>query len=325
MYKPKVDFYGTDIVVIEVEDLGNAGKCYDQDLVEGRMCSLKDEFHLPVLVSAKEDKIEIISPYKDQLVFGFEDREVILSSIHVKNHDLNQMIDDIKESSIDPRFIIRNSSDNFNSITNDHLFNATFTTSNTNTSNFIKYDPLKLFQMEIKSTQGTISLGQQGSKGCIFSIGDGSFDSHMVFTANVGSINDAINTLHFFPVKNFNSWDVKFSGENLATVYMKITGSKSAIYTSEIKIAVQPVNDMPTLSFPGEVYSQMKQEDPFNLYVSSINTVYINEDEEYYLSGVFNIFYTYFPSHTHSLSLSLSLSLFLSYILMYIIDYYVFF
>jgi hypothetical protein len=155
--------------------------------------------------------------------------------------------------------------------------------------------------MEIKSSQGTISLGQQGSKGCSFSVGDGSLDSHMIFTANVGSINDAINTLHFFPVKNFNSWDIKSSGENLATVYMKISDYKSAFYTSEIKIAVQPVNDMPVLTFPGEIYSQMKQDDPFNLYVSRINTVYINEDEEYYLSGVRINFYSHSLSHTLSI------------------------
>ena len=60
MYTPKTDFYGTDSIVISINDMGNTGLCYDKK-VEGHFCDLSDSFILPIVIAPKEDTLEINS------------------------------------------------------------------------------------------------------------------------------------------------------------------------------------------------------------------------------------------------------------------------
>jgi hypothetical protein len=83
-----------------------------------------------------------------------------------------------------------------------------------------------------------------------------------------------------------------------------VTNAVSAKDSFSIMIAVEPVNNPPELRVPGEILSTIHPLDPSNMYVSSVQTVTINEDEVYYLSGVTVIDVDSFPLQQCSLRIT---------------------
>ena len=292
VYTPPVDFHGSDSIVITVNDLGNSGLCYDKELV-GYTCNLIATYTLPVNIAAKEDRLEFISPYDNLLVIAVEDQEVVLRNISVLNHDFNFF--HVPEE--DPRFIERDSSVNRNPVTNDFESNRIMNSTNyTNEAGSryglvnetfvdhpwpqVVYDPAKTFTFELISAKGAVSLVQ--TEACNYSIGDGILDTHVKFEATIGTMNRAISTIRFLPMKEYNTWD----NGDIAEIKMIVSDAVSARATHTIHVAIEPKSDMPVLRLPGEVLSPIVSSDVNNLEVSGVSTVFLDEDEKYSLAGV---------------------------------------
>ena len=190
--------------------------------------------------------------------------------ISVKNHDLNFVPDTID----DPRSITRDFSVNRNPDTNDFHTNqkqVNLTNYDNETIGLVndtygihpkhtgKFYPNKFFTMEISSAEGAMSLGGAFER-CTFMIGDGLLDSHIKFTANIDTINTAIEKLRFLPRKEFNTWEQGF-----ATIEMTVSNNVSATSTHHVRLAVEPRNDLPILRLPGEEYAPIVETDPYNV------------------------------------------------------------
>ena len=67
VYSSDTDFYGSDVLTITANDLGNSGMCYTDATTVGSACYLIAEYRLPILISAKEDEVDIDSPYEGNL------------------------------------------------------------------------------------------------------------------------------------------------------------------------------------------------------------------------------------------------------------------
>lgn len=124
-YTPLFDFYGSDIINIEVDDLGNSGLCYSDDGTTGSECSLKASYRLPVVVAMKDDTIEIDSSYKDRVTMCEEGGEVVVNGIRVLHHDIRTVV----KSDVS-RYVVRDSSVNRSPVTNDFAINKRMNSSN---------------------------------------------------------------------------------------------------------------------------------------------------------------------------------------------------
>ena len=325
LYSPFVDFYGTDMVTISVDDLGNTGYgplCIGLEVL-GNPCRLTDSVLLPVQVHRKADRLEITNPTYSpqydgvsgsfsfsQVVLGQEDSDVMINGLRIINHE------DFRRSSLHSS--VDGAAGNADGALSRWMLPGLNSFALFTDLQYAAQNRHKHFQAELVTGDGSISLNT--TAGLDFVIGDGFRDSHMIFSGGLGDLNRALSTLVFLPTKNFHSFG---EGHNLAKVTLIATDVDSTLRDSattfsgpatsttgstfpldagsaraEILISVSPRHDPPSLRVPGEQISNLERdkhwsrqnntvEDPFNFLVTGVDPVFIDEDESYPLAGAF--------------------------------------
>ncbi|MCE9605259.1 MAG: cadherin repeat domain-containing protein [Planctomycetia bacterium] len=101
-------------------------------------------------------------------------------------------------------------------------------------------------QMTLAGTNGSISLS--GTSGLTFLVGDGTDDALMIFQGTSAAMNAALNGAAFHPTANFyGAAQLQVSVDDLGH-----NGSGPAqITTATLSLAVDSVNDAPSLTLPG--------------------------------------------------------------------------
>jgi hypothetical protein len=118
-------------------------------------------------------------------------------------------------------------------------------------------------EVTLSVTNGTLTLA--GITGLVFSAGDGTADSSLVFRGTQANINAALATLTFNPTANYHGTAVL----TITTSDMGNAGTGGTLTDSDnINITVTPINDGPTLANP--IPNQIAPEDSaFNFQFSA--------------------------------------------------------
>ena len=89
LYQPAPDYFGPDLITITVDDLGNTGyglNCPPSLEELNLPCRLVDQLQIPVNVTSKPDRVEIVLPLED-VQTAFEDTTLVIKGVKLINHD----------------------------------------------------------------------------------------------------------------------------------------------------------------------------------------------------------------------------------------------
>jgi len=269
-YVPDIDYYGSDELVITIDDLGNTGYgplCSNDLELKHLPCSLKSNITIPIYVSPLPDRIEIITP-KD-IITGDEDSMIVIDGLSFINHE---------HLSLQSLHLLQNNLDN--------TFDDALLVNITQPSR-------KVFHVRLVTSDGSLQFTQTPLE-LIFTIGDGSLSSELAFSGPLNLINDAVMNLQFLPSTHLN---VLNNRHGLSTISVTITDTidsseltsklpQVVTATSILKVRVLPIDDGPVVHVPGEIYfidSEVTHRVPRAVQV---DVVLIDEDTEYALEGV---------------------------------------
>ena len=276
---------------ITVNDLGNYGfgaSCFASKLpiisaldLSDIPCPLKTTLTVPVVVHGKPDRLEVVVPQQSAIVQGLEDTAIPLPNISFLNHENVKSTANVnqtrfKMSSTNNTYIQRPGS----------LFNQFATT--------------KLFRVELSTAFGSVILLNPSSH-LTFDVGSNvTWSSRMVFRGSLYDINLSITQLLFLPAKSSNILKTGVMKVSIQISEVRGTGpaqplsySASATASADVLINVTPVNNIPVVHVPGEVFAAR----PLTLAngpalpgpetVTSVEIAYLREDEALMLGGVY--------------------------------------
>jgi len=89
LYQPAPDYFGPDVITVTVDDLGNTGyglNCPPNLEALNLPCRLVDQLQIPVNVTSKPDRVEIVLPSED-VQTAFEDTTLVIKGVKLINHD----------------------------------------------------------------------------------------------------------------------------------------------------------------------------------------------------------------------------------------------
>ena len=266
IYVPNHDFYGFDDITVTVDDRGNTGYgplCDNSLEAESKPCALSDSLVIPVYVSPQPDRVEIVTPAG--IVTGLEDELIVVQNLSFVNHE---------HIALDSLTVERDLADTFDEAV---LVN-------------ISRPDRKAFFLRMSSEQGLLRL-QRIPTGLIFMTGTGEFDSEIAVHGPLYLLNAAVEDLQFLP-----SLDLNILNAGLCSIYVTITDTaderagtgtvRVSTAVSELKVRVLPVDDGPVVHVPGENYAVDTTVTRRVVSVVRVNTVRIDEEEEYSLDQV---------------------------------------
>jgi ELWxxDGT repeat protein len=276
-YRANTDFFGTDTVIVSVEDLGNTGKgpwCAMSVSSDG-VCNLHDTINIPVVIKPAVDPVVIIVPPdvlevpedEDLRVWGLEIRDLNVVPRKVDGYRHTRWVpkgtttfDDYDEYVEGPEAEVTNSS------------------------------AYKLpLNVEISVDHGSFSL-RPPYEGLTFSVGDGEADAFMAFSGTVDSINVALRECLFRGTPDYNT-------KNKPTAAIRITaweqqeaeaGRGKSVTTEVIRVRILAVNDPPMIQLPSEIFKVWPEtlETAAGAYVVDfLKTQVIEEDTDLLLPG----------------------------------------
>ena len=271
MYRPEKDYYGHDQIIVDVDDMGNTGYgALCVGLEELKLpCRLTDSITIPVTIEGKADRVEIIIP-ETKFYRGIEDTDLHIQGITFIHHE---------------RIPLLKSGRWENPTAANHTFSLV--------SNYTKLNnsDSKVFKLDISSDAGRLSFAHYNNSGLDYIISSGIQASHISVKGNVYSLNQAIRSLIFHPTSNTN-----FVTNGIGKITLVITdilpenikGVKpDATTTAELHVVLEPVNDAPVLTVPGQIYRIDPLETGKHVpVVMGVRTVYIEEDSEWSLAGI---------------------------------------
>ena len=290
-YLAFTDVFGNDQITITVSDLGNYGfgaSCFASNLpiisaldLSDTPCPLKTTLTVPVVVHGKPDRLEVLVPQHSAIVQGLEDTAIPLVGISFLNHENVLSTADVnhtrfKMSSTNKTYIQRPGA----------LLNQFATT--------------KLFRVELTTAFGSVILVNPSSH-LTFDVGSNdTWSSRIVFRGSMYDINLSITQFLFLPAKNSNILKAGVMKVSIQISEVRGTGpaqplsySASASASADVLINVTPVNNIPVVHVPGEVFAAR----PLTLangpalpvpeVVISVQTAYLREDEAMMLGGVY--------------------------------------
>ena len=261
-YLPRRDYFGSDEIVITVNDMGNTGQgllCEEGGIALGtirpELCKLTDTMILPVLIIGQPDVPTVIVP--GQVFEVQEDAAVVITGV--------SLID-----------------------TDDPL--------GSNGWHLPDWDEMgdhddKTIEITLSSSDGLLYM-KSLSTNLKFLIGDGfSGKSYLQLLGSLSDINEALRVLSFKPRKDFNSRDEgKLAVINIVAVdvlhrhdFGNVASTKRDIF-----VRVVPANDYPTVHLPGMTLLNPDLVKPSSRSwnMTKVPTVFIDEDTVYCMKEV---------------------------------------
>ena len=285
-YLAFTDVFGNDQITITVSDLGNYGfgaSCFASKLpiisaldLSDIPCPLKTTLTVPVVVHGKPDRLEVVVPQQSVIVQGLEDTAIPLPNISFLNHENVKSTADINQT----RFKM------------------------SSTNNTYIQRPGALFNQYIQRP-GATAFGSvillNPSSHLTFDVGSNdTWSSRIVFRGSMYDINLSITQLLFLPAKSSNILKTGVMKVSIQISEVRGTGpaqplsySASASASADVLINVTPVNNIPIVHVPGEIFAAR----PLTLangpalpvpeVVTSVAISYLREDETMMLGGVY--------------------------------------
>lgn len=278
-YLPDADYFGADIMSIYVNDIGNVGIGGSKDVSSRILINIESVADRPSIILPAGQSSTLIYVYEDAIGIIGSDQYIdsvasptssasetvvlnLYSDVAVFNMTRGSIYVVDRDDTVyfaTERVVVRDTTNYSNILTNDPLFNETYTSAtHFDVYRFLHNDGQEpddsnshIYTLDVSVRHGRLSFNRVPSD-IVFVLGSGFEDDHVIVKGKLSSVNILLSMLFYKADPNFNANTNNL--EMFDVLLLNISDPYGLWDLKTMSLFVVPVNDAPVLAYGDNLF-----------------------------------------------------------------------